>query len=124
MSEVAKWNYYCFECKKHFDNGAKTKDSPATCIYCGNENSDRMKVVGRKAFNIGEPKEGHEPISSKSDKYWESAERDRINRLKKSASEEAEKIRYDEKYRQKMELRKKRLEMKEGIAPRSKKNER
>lgn len=102
MNEVksgATYKYFCRSCSKYFDNGYKKyKDrNNGKCTHCGNTD---VKLVGEKAFKIGEPHEGHEGISSRSDKYWKNAEENRIKNAKKRAAEEDEKMQYDAEYRE------------------------
>lgn len=98
----AVYKYYCRSCKKYFDNGYKpyVKRDEYNCPYC---NSTDAKRVGQKAFKIGEPHEGHDGISTRSDAYWENAEANRLARAKKQQQEEMEKLQYDKDYKERVE---------------------
>jgi hypothetical protein len=99
----AIYNYYCRSCHKMFDNGIKPVEESAngTCTFCG---STDCKLMGEKAAHFGEPHEGHDAVSSRSDKYWDNAEKDRLKRQKKAAKEENERIHFDAAHRAKLEL--------------------
>jgi len=91
-----------------FDNGMKSFEDreKGICPYCGSVDS---KLMGEKACHFGQPHEGHDGISSRSDKYWENAERNRLKRMNKQIADEQERMQYDVKHREKVLLGQQRM---------------